>query len=145
MFVYGHSQLKKCSLIFNLIAVFTQKGNMKKFENWRYHENKRSPDYEDKKDKKKKTIVWKLKQLNKLGFAVNNFIHVWADGKLSKEVMFLCSKEKCLVNEAYDPGMCMDHINTYIRLFHVPKGLFSEISATNINKIHIIKQKIKIR
>ena len=40
---------------------------MKKFENWRYRENKRSPDFNDKKEKKKKKmIVGKLKQLNKL-------------------------------------------------------------------------------
>lgn len=51
---------------------------MKKFENWRHRENKRSPDFEDNKEKKKKKIiVGKLKQLNKLGFIVNNFIHAW--------------------------------------------------------------------
>ena len=37
---------------------------MKKVENWRYCENKRSPDFEDTKEKKKKKkIDGKLKQL----------------------------------------------------------------------------------
>ena len=80
---------------------------MKKSENWRYRENKRSPDFEDNKEKKKKKmIVGKLKQLNKLGFTVNNFTHAWVI------VMFICTKEKCLVIEANDPGMCMK-VNLY--------------------------------
>lgn len=36
---------------------------MKKFENWKYRENKRSPEFEDKKEKKKKKIDGELKQL----------------------------------------------------------------------------------
>lgn len=56
---------------------------MKKFENWRYRENKQSPDFEDKKEKKKKNIDGKLKQLDELSFTVNNFIHAWGHGKLT--------------------------------------------------------------
>lgn len=130
----------KMFLIFNLIAIFTvighsfhgrfkpkeayyyyslKKGILKKLENWRYRENKPSPDFEDNKEKKKKkTIDGKLKQLNKLGFAVNNFIHVWGHGKLTKEVMFICTEEKCLVVEANDPGKCIGHmkVNLYWNL-----------------------------
>ena len=70
---------------------------MKKFENWRYRENKRSPDFEDKKEKKKKEIDGHLTQLNELGFTVDNLIYGWGHGKLAQEVMFICTKEKCLV------------------------------------------------
>lgn len=36
------------------VPAFSEKGLMKKFENWRYRENKRSPDFLEQKAKKKK-------------------------------------------------------------------------------------------
>lgn len=57
MFVYAHIYLIKCSLILIFLQYSLKKGIMKKFENWRYRENKRSPDFEDNKEKKKKKMI----------------------------------------------------------------------------------------
>ena len=89
---------------------------MKKFENWRYQENKRSPDFEDKKEKKKKKmIVGKLKQLNKLVWSqqFNSCMGSWKIVQGSN--VYLHPREVPNVIEAYDPGLWKDHmkVNLY--------------------------------
>ena len=89
---------------------------MKKFENWRYRENKRSPDFHDKKGKKKKKmIVGKLKQLNTLvcNQQFNSCRGSWKIVQGSN--VYLYQREVPNVIEAYDPGLCIDHmkVNLY--------------------------------
>lgn len=89
---------------------------MKKFENWRYRENKRSPDFHDKKEKKKKKmIVGKLKQLNTLVCSqqFNSCRGSWKIVQGSN--VYLYQREVPNVIEAYDKGLCIDHmkVNLY--------------------------------